>query len=218
MPVNPKKGEREQDFISRCIGEEISAGYEQEQAAAICYSYWRKDKMSKITDTSAKVMAKVAYDTDFRGINLAEPNLEDACWDGYIAVGLKPMGDKMVPNCVPESENMQEQGMEIDVLGYKTKNFTLCPGAVATFNHLMEMPLGEDTVGMIRSAAQVADNVFGIEKEVIEKGTATEEQLKEAKILVDDFKDIMEEIDEEVMMQHDVSYMDGHITKIESYL
>ena len=80
------------------------------------------------------------------------------------------------------------------------------------------MPLGEDTVGMIRSAAQVADNVFGIEKEVIEKGTATEEQLKEAKILVDDFKDIMEEIDEEVMMQHDVSYMDGHITKIESYL
>ncbi len=218
MPVKVKSNEKEADFISRCIGEEISAGYEQEQAAAICYSYWRKDKMSKITDTSAKVMAKVAYDTDFRGINLAEPNLEDACWDGYIAVGLKPMGDKMVPNCVPESENMQEQGMEIDVLGYKTKNFTLCPGAVATFNHLMEMPLGEDTVGMIRSAAQVADNVFGIEKEVIEKGTATEEQLKEAKILVDDFKDIMEEIDEEVMMQHDVSYMDGHITKIESYL
>jgi len=218
MPVKVKSNEKEADFISRCIGEEISAGYEQEQAAAICYSYWRKDKMSKITDTSAKVMAKVAYDTDFRGINLAEPNLEDVCWDGYIAVGLKPMGDKMVPNCVPESENMQEQGMEIDVLGYKTKNFTLCPGAVATFNHLMEMPLGEDTVGMIRSAAQVADNVFGIEKEVIEKGTATEEQLKEAKILVEDFKDIMEEIDEEVMMQHDVSYMDGHITKIESYL
>jgi hypothetical protein len=218
MPVKVKSNEKEADFISRCIGEEISAGYEQEQAAAICYSYWRKDKMSKITDTSAKVMAKVAYDTDFRGINLAEPNLEDACWDGYIAVGLKPMGDKMVPNCVPESENMQEQGMEIDVLGYKTKNFTLCPGAVATFNHLMEMPLGEDTVGMIRSAAQVADNVFGIEKEVIEKGTATEEQLKEAKILVEDFKDIMEEIDEEVMMQHDVSYMDGHIAKIEEYL
>jgi hypothetical protein len=218
MPVKVKSNEKEADFISRCIGEEISAGYEQEQAAAICYSYWRKDKMSKITDTSAKVMAKVAYDTDFRGINLAEPNLEDACWDGYIAVGLKPMGDKMVPNCIPVSENMQEQGMEIDILGYKTKNFTLCPGAVATFNHLMEMPLGEDTVGMIRSAAQVADNVFGIEKEVIEKGTATEEQLKEAKILVDDFKDIMEEIDEEVMMQHDVSYMDGHIAKIEEYL
>jgi hypothetical protein len=102
MPVNPKKGEREEDFISRCIGEEVSAGYSQEQSAAICYSYWDKDKMSKITDTTSKVMAKVAYDTKFRGINLAD--LEDACWDGYIAVGLKPMGDKMVPNCVPEEK------------------------------------------------------------------------------------------------------------------
>ncbi len=36
MPVNIKKGENEQDFISRCIGEEINVGKEQEQAAAIC--------------------------------------------------------------------------------------------------------------------------------------------------------------------------------------
>jgi hypothetical protein len=219
MPVNPNKNEREEDFISRCIGEEISAGYEQSQAAAICYSYWRKDKMSKITDTSEKVMARVKYDTDFKGINLfAEDGLEGACWEGYVAIGMKELDGRMVPNCVPETENMQQQGMEIDVLGYKTKNFTLCPGAVATFNHLMEMPLDEDTIGMVRSAAQVADNVFRIEKEVIQKGSATEEELKEAMILVGDFKDIMEEIDEEVMMQHDVSYMDGHIAKIESYL
>jgi hypothetical protein len=105
MPVNPKKGEREQDFISRCIGEEVSAGYSQEQSAAICYSYWRKDKMSKIVDPTAKVMAKVAYDTDFRGINLlAEPSLEDACWEGYEAIGTKMLDGREVPNCVPISE------------------------------------------------------------------------------------------------------------------
>jgi hypothetical protein len=106
MPVNPNKGEREEEFISRCIGEEVSAGYEQSQAAAICYSYWRKDKMSKIKDTSAKVMAKVAYDTDFRGINLfAEPSLEDACWEGYEAIGTKMLDGREVPNCVPISES-----------------------------------------------------------------------------------------------------------------
>lgn len=105
MPVNPNKGEKEQDFISRCISEEISAGYEQTQAAAICYSYWRKDKMSKIKDTSAKVMAKVAYDTDFKGINLfAEGGLEDACWEGYEAIGTKMLDGREVPNCVPISE------------------------------------------------------------------------------------------------------------------
>jgi hypothetical protein len=105
MPVNPKKNEREEDFISRCIGEEVSAGYEQSQAAAIFYSYWRKDKMSKIKDTSAKVMAKVAYDTDFRGINLlAEPG-EDPCQSGYEQYGMKE-GDsgRMVPNCIPIQE------------------------------------------------------------------------------------------------------------------
>jgi hypothetical protein len=105
MPVEIKKGESENDFISRCIGEEIGAGYEQEQAAAICYSYWRKDKMSKITDTSAKVMAKVAYDTDFRGINLQAAGLEDACWPGYEAIGTKDLDGREVPNCVPVKED-----------------------------------------------------------------------------------------------------------------
>jgi len=113
MPVNPKKGEREDAFIGRCIAEEVSAGYEQSQAAAICYSYWDKDKMSKVTDTTSKVMSKVAYDTKFRGINLAD--LEDACWDGYVAIGLKPMGDKMVPNCVPVEDEMKKIEMEKQV-------------------------------------------------------------------------------------------------------
>ena len=117
MPVNPKKGEREEDFISRCIGEEISGGYEQSQAAAICYSYWRKDKMSKMTDATSKVMAKVKYDTDFKGIKLADDGLEGACWEGYEAIGLKPMGDKMVPNCVPIAEEMakiqSEKGIKL---------------------------------------------------------------------------------------------------------
>ena len=105
MPVNVKKGESENDFISRCIGEEVSGGYEQSQAAAICYSYWDKENMSKITDTTSKVMARVAYDTKFRGINLmAEPSLEDACWEGYEAIGTKDMGGREVPNCVPIKE------------------------------------------------------------------------------------------------------------------
>ncbi len=102
MPVNVKKGEDEQTFISRCIGEEIGAGYEQSQAAAICYSYWDKENMSKITDTNQKVMAAVNYNTKFRGINLQ--SLDDACWEGYEAIGTKDMNGKEVPNCVPIKE------------------------------------------------------------------------------------------------------------------
>ena len=52
--------------------------------------------------TSEKVMARVAYNEKFRGINLA--GLEDACWDGYEAIGTKDMDGREVPNCVPISE------------------------------------------------------------------------------------------------------------------
>jgi len=121
------------------------------------------------------------------------------------------------------AQKMVEQMMfsisrEIDVFGYKTKYFYICPGAIGTFNHLKTMNPDEDTIGMIRSAAQIADNVFKIEADVLASKSATPEQLQEATILVDDFKDLMGEIDEILKMPHDISYMDGHIEVIKSYL
>jgi hypothetical protein len=107
---------------------------------------------------------------------------------------------------------------EINVLGYHTKNFKLCPGATSLFEHLQTMPIDEDTIGMIRSAAQIADNVFAVEKSVLETKTTTQHQYEEAVILVDDFKDLMAEIDEIVGMKHDASFMDGHIATIKSYM
>lgn len=35
-------------------------------------------------------------------------DLKDACWKGYKAVGLKDKGGRKVPNCVPESEQIDE--------------------------------------------------------------------------------------------------------------
>ena len=101
MPVKPEAGETKDEFVSRCIGEEVSAGYDTPQAAAICYSYWDKENMSKIKYTEDKVMARVAYDSKFRGINLQAAGLEDACWPGYEAIGTKDMDGREVPNCVP---------------------------------------------------------------------------------------------------------------------
>lgn len=231
MPVNPRQNENEQEFISRCIGEEVSAGYETEQAAAICYSYWRRQEMSKLRTSQERFTAKLKYSQDFRGINLfADEGLEGACWEGYVAIGMKDLDGRMVPNCVPEGENMEgvqptidstyagepmtgsvELQEEINVLGYNTKHFSICPGAIALFTHLQTMPIDEETAGMVRSAAQIADSVFRIEKEVVSAGKAETSQLNEVELLVDDFKDVMEEIDEDLGMRHDVSFMDGHI-------
>lgn len=118
--------------------------------------------------------------------------------------------------CGKEPMTMSQEQM--DIFGYKTKNFDICPGAQDLFTHLTSMQMGEDTIGMVRSAAQIADNVFEIERHVLVRGYSTEDDLVMAKILVDDFKDLMHEIDEEVGMTHDVSFMDGHIDLIEGSL
>ena len=47
MPVKPNAGEEKEQFVSRCISEEINAGSEDTQAAAICYSKWDRRELSK---------------------------------------------------------------------------------------------------------------------------------------------------------------------------
>lgn len=106
---------------------------------------------------------------------------------------------------------------DLNIFGYKPKYFDMCPMATELFKHFVEMGLEEDTIGMVRSAALVADRVFEIEKQVIDEETVTPDMLMEAVTFVQDFKDIIHEIDEETGMVHDVSFMDGHIEKIKTY-
>ena len=117
-----------------------------------------------------------------------------------------------------EEQSKFDEGENIDVLGYRTKYFYMCKGAIGTFLHLIEMEPDEETAGMIRSAAQIADNIFKIEHDVIHEGVAELEELGEAQTLLDDFKDLMKEIDELLGMKHDISYMDGHIEVIRGYI
>lgn len=87
--VLPKSGEEHDPFMSRCIGVLIGdEGYEADQAAAICHSYWEEEH------------GPTQMNTDFF-------DLDEACWPGYEAIGMKPKDGRMVPNCVP-IENRQE--------------------------------------------------------------------------------------------------------------
>jgi len=153
--VYPNPGESENDFISRCVPVVLDEGYDEEQALAICYSYYENDRFNE----------------------------------------------------------------ELNIFGYMPKHFDVCPAATSLFKHLVnDMQTDEDVQGMIRSAALQADAIFGIEKRVIKEEEATESDLKQAILLADDFADLMEEIDELVGMEHDISWMMGHIETIESYV
>lgn len=110
-----------------------------------------------------------------------------------------------------------EEG-NINVFGLETEYFYMCPGAVELFTHLTSMEMDEDTKGMVRSAALQADRVFDIEEDVLEDGKAEPKDLAQAIQLVADFKDLIGEIDEITGMEHDVTFMDGHIQMIKQYI
>ena len=132
----------------------------------------------------------------------------------------------LLPTKHPKRENFSsdiieeiiKDSLNVNVFGYPTEYFYMCPGAKATFEHLVSMEMDEDTKGMVRSAAQIADNVFDLEEDVIEDRIATPEDVELASLLISDFKDLILEIDEITGMTHDVSYMDDHLLKIKAYL
>ena len=80
-----------------------------------------KDQLVKLANTdipfvatgakSMAVMKKGMKWSDFKqGLDMSEADeLQcEACWTGYKQVGLKKKGDRMVPNCVPESKEIKE--------------------------------------------------------------------------------------------------------------
>ena len=42
-------------------------------------------------------------------INVRTEDVDEACWDGYTAKGMKKKGNRMVPNCVPEETDLKDR-------------------------------------------------------------------------------------------------------------
>jgi hypothetical protein len=101
MPIpNPKGGESQNEFVSRCISQ-ISNEYPQEQAYAICINEYESN-MSMTTQK--KVNKKMARISQLRGINISaqgEVDLAEPCWEGYEQYGTKILDGREVPNCIP---------------------------------------------------------------------------------------------------------------------
>ena len=80
MPIRKKPGEKKDEFVARCIAEEIKSGKSKEQAAAICYTYWEDKQLAafkrvrkkNLTENFEKIreyvdssnVDRVMYDTD----------------------------------------------------------------------------------------------------------------------------------------------------------
>lgn len=99
MPIpNPKGGETQDEFVSRCI-EAIYDEYGEKQSAAICYNKFRENM-----NTESKVLNRIKKfrEEELKGINLMEDgsvNLEEPCYSGYRQYGTKIVDGREVPDC-----------------------------------------------------------------------------------------------------------------------
>jgi hypothetical protein len=206
----PRKAETRGQYLSRCSShskiKEQFAGLKERLGYCLTsfneyYKYWAK----------IEEFAEVPRDTALGDCIAREKAKGFDYKEAYAHCASKVVA-------TPGPIVLAEDDMNIDVLGYRTKYFYICPGAIATFQHLISMNPNEDTSRMIRNAAVIADSVFKIEDDVIKNESASSEQLQKARLLVDDFYDLMKVIDEELGMKHDVDYMENHIEIIKGYV
>lgn len=214
----PRKSENRGQFLIRCSrNSKIKSQLgDLKERMVFCltsfneyYKYWNKIKEDFAQVPSDTALGDCIAKKKSQGLDYKEAYARCA---SKVVVPNAPV--VMKDNLLVEPVGFEEGTM--DIFGYKTKYFYLCPGAMELFGHLTEMVIDDETKGMVRSAAQVADNIFQIEDEVMKEGYATEDDLSQAVILLEDFKDIIHEIDEETGMIHDVSFMDRHIDLIRS--
>ena len=63
--VEPKSGESEDEFISRCIPVVKGEGYEDDQAAAICYTYWEGSEDAKAMEAYLQLARELGETIDY---------------------------------------------------------------------------------------------------------------------------------------------------------
>ncbi len=69
MPVpKPKRGEKQDEYVSRTIGFLVGEGMDQEQAAAIAYQQWRDRNKKKVKKTQYEFIKSIPMDMSFNEI------------------------------------------------------------------------------------------------------------------------------------------------------
>jgi hypothetical protein len=126
--------------------------------------------------------------------------------------------EEKLNNLITEIEDVPDHfggGKNIDIFGYKTKNFDICQGAVVLFEKLLGAEK-QETQKLIEAAAEPLDNMFGIEKRVVDSGKATQEDVSEATELVNDFSMKLGAISERMQQDYkeDAGFLKMHLEEI----
>lgn len=86
-----------------------SNNFENQEMEAYPWDECMDDQMGRYGDEEIAKKVCGAIKAGMKKTFAEGDSLEGACWPGYEAVGLKELGGRMVPNCVPVDKEEQSK-------------------------------------------------------------------------------------------------------------
>ena len=105
-----------------------------------------------------------------------------------------------------------EEG-EVMVGSYQTKHFDICPGAQSLYKRIVDEDL-VDNMDLVERSAKLHDALFAIEKNAIQKESATDLDVESAQLIADQIMAMAGMMGLEAEHQ----YVQGHVDKIKEFI
>ena len=108
------------------------------------------------------------------------------------------------------------EGGEVNVFGYQTQHFDMCPGAQSLYKAIVDGEHGEQDKDLVIRVAKAHDTLFFLEKMALEKKIeATPELVDMAQNQADL---IMSAAKEKMDLEAEHQYVQGHVDKIKELI
>ena len=100
---------------------------------------------------------------------------------------------------------MNEAEGQVNVFGYQTKHFDICPGAQSLYKKITDEKLKDDAI----KSAKLHDALFAMEKKALKSGASKEEADKAQQIA-----DVIMKLAQKMGLKSEHQYVQGHVDKI----
>ncbi len=108
----------------------------------------------------------------------------------------------------------ESEAGELNVYGYQTQHFDICPAATSLFKRILNGELGDLSEVAIKNMAKINDQLFLLEKKVIEKEQASEQQVIIAKMAQQALINLGLQMG---IPEEEFDYVQAHVDKIKSF-
>ena len=109
----------------------------------------------------------------------------------------------------------ESEAGELNIYGYQTQHFDICPAATSLFKRILNGELGEISETVVKNMAKINDQLFLLEKKVIKKGQTSEQQVTLAKMAQQAIISLGVQVG---IPEEEFDYVQAHVDKIKSFL